>query len=373
MSAIVLYLALGTFTVASFGTLVRLAAGQPMGSFQSRLAFGTVLGAIVIAYVPPRIATDYTEFHVVTAVAALILLIALSRGARRRWLVVLGLVGVLLATAALGMNVYGRTLGVLGRVRSFYGVTSAMTLGADQNRFVIMLNGDALQAAEYMAPEVRLEPAFQHGRATGIGYLFRALPKGNFRRVGIIGAGIGNLVAYAHPTDVFRLYDYDTGVALAANTQFGYLPQADFDWDFVLGDPRLVLNAAAPEKFDVLILDTFNREPLPYHLLTREAFGVWMKHLAPDGVIAVNTTHQRFDLLPVVWRQALELGLQTMPVVNPDDPENLSTAAEWVLLTNNAELLKKGNFQQPTPTMVETARTFPLWSDETARPISVLR
>jgi len=274
---------------------------------------------------------------------------------------------------ALAFNYHGRNLNTVGRVRTFFGVTSTLGVGSGANAYYVMLCGDTPRAAQFLAEDARFEPTMSHARTNGIGRLFGAHPKGNFRRVGVVGIGNGDLVAYAHPSDVFRFYEYDPGAALTAETTFRYLPHANFDWEVVPGDPRRVLDQAPPQSLDLLILDSFSAGPLPTHLLTTEAFAVWRRHLGPDGVLAVNVTNARFDLLPVVWRLAIEQGLAVAPALSAGNPTTGQASAEWLFLSPNAELLRRTGFPVAGPKETEEARLFPLWTDERLHPLSVLK
>ena len=368
-----LLVGLGTGIIACLGAVAFMATADRSGRWIHRVLIGAVLGAVVATYVAQRAATDYTEFQVTVLLAAGLTLVTLARGARRRILVGIGALGVGGLGVILIFGIHARTINITGRVRTFFGATSAMRVNTGKDPYLLMISGDTPRAAQFMLTEAQFEPTLQHSRGTGIGVLFRSLPKGNYRRVGIIGIGNGDLVAYAHPTDVFRFYEFDPGVSRMADRQFGFLPQANFDWDLVPGDPRRVLESAPAERFDVLIVDALTGGSLPAHLLTREAFQVWRKHLEVDGVIAINLTNRRFDLLPVIWRQAIELGLQIVPASTTDNPAAGTAAADWVLLTNNSDLLRKGGFRVPDAKMIEQARQFPLWTDEDSRPLSVVR
>jgi hypothetical protein len=234
-----------------------------------------------------------------------------------------------------------------------------------------MMAGEYPQAGEFMSPDLQFAPAFWQGPATGVGRMFAALPKGNFRNIGVIGVGNGSLLAYLDPSDRISFYEFDAGALVTAEQQFDYLPNAIIEWSLVPGDPRLALSEIEPAKFDVLILEALNSESLPVNLMTKEAFEIWKRHLAENGVVAVNVTNRKFDLLPVIWRQALEAGWQTVLVANPDDPANLSTAAEWLLLTDSKEFITQGKFPVPSEEMTKTALQFPLWTDEANAPLQV--
>ena len=78
----------------------------------------------------------------------------------------------------------------------------------------------------------------------------------------------------------------------------------------MLGDARLSLEAEPPQKFDLLVLDAFSGDAIPTHLLTREAFDIYRRHLAPGGVIAVHVSNNYLRLAPVVRRLAENCGMR---------------------------------------------------------------
>ena len=70
--------------------------------------------------------------------------------------------------------------------------------------------------------------------------------------------------------------------------------------DIAMGDARLSLEREPSQQFDVLALDAFSGDAIPAHLLTREAFDIYRRHLAPRGVIAAHITNSYLYLAPVV-------------------------------------------------------------------------
>jgi hypothetical protein len=74
----------------------------------------------------------------------------------------------------------------------------------------------------------------------------------------------------------------------------------------VLGDARLSLEREAPQQFDVLAVDAFSGDSVPVHLITREAMAVYLRHLAPQGIIAFHVTNQFLQLAPVVEKIAAD-------------------------------------------------------------------
>ena len=64
--------------------------------------------------------------------------------------------------------------------------------------------------------------------------------------------------------------------------------------------PNITTVTADEQQFDILALDAFSSDAIPVHLLTRESFAIYLKHMKPDGVIAVHTSNRNLDLRPVV-------------------------------------------------------------------------
>ena len=55
-------------------------------------------------------------------------------------------------------------------------------------------------------------------------------------------------------------------------------------------------------------MDAFSGDSVPVHLITREAFQVYFRHLKPNGILAVNITNKYLNLQPVMERAADALG-----------------------------------------------------------------
>jgi len=93
--------------------------------------------------------------------------------------------------------------------------------------------------------------------------------------VGVVGLGVGTLVAYGRAGDSYRLYEIDPLVIELAQQKFTYLSDAQAKLDIVLGDGRLQLEREPSQQFDVLVMDAFSGDSVPVHLLTLEAFEIY--------------------------------------------------------------------------------------------------
>ena len=125
-----------------------------------------------------------------------------------------------------------------------------------------------------------------------------------------------------------------------ARTEFTFLKICKARLDVALGDARLSLEREPPENFDVLAVDAFSSDAIPVHLLTREAFVLYFRHLKPDGVLAVHVSNKHLNLTPVVKLAAASLG-KDVRMVDTEDEENDVFGSTWVLVTFQHGLLRR--------------------------------
>jgi spermidine synthase len=55
----------------------------------------------------------------------------------------------------------------------------------------------------------------------------------------------------------------------------------------VIEDGRLFLSHCG-QRYDFIVLDAYNSDTIPFHLITREMFAAAREHLAEDGILAIN-------------------------------------------------------------------------------------
>ena len=113
-----------------------------------------------------------------------------------------------------------------------------------------------------------------------------------------------------------------------AQSEFTYLGDSEARIELALGDARLALEREAPQNFDVLAVDAFSSDAIPVHLITREALGVYLKHVKPDGIVAFHVSNRFLDLVPVVARLASEHRAHVVIVRDdPDEEDRLAPLA----------------------------------------------
>ena len=93
--------------------------------------------------------------------------------------------------------------------------------------------------------------------------------------------------------------------------RFTFLAECKPDASIILGDARLTLADAPDEAYDVIVVDAFTSDAIPVHLVTREAMAIYLKKLAPNGLILMHVSNRHMELASVVAGIANANGLVT--------------------------------------------------------------
>jgi len=190
-------------------------------------------------------------------------------------------------------------------------------------------------------------------------------------RVGVIGLGTGTLTSYGRAGDYYRIYEINPLVLRIARTQFTFLKNCKARVEVTLGDARLSLEREPPQEFDVLAVDAFSSDAIPIHLLTREAFVLYFRHLKATGVLAVHVSNKHLDLRPVV-KMAAESLRKEARAIDTDDEENDVFGATWVLVTSDRDFFDKP-LLRPAAAPLGSVRQVRLWTDDYSNLFSILK
>jgi hypothetical protein len=224
---------------------------------------------------------------------------------------------VVLAFVATGMWQPGQAR--LENARSFFGVHKVAETADRRHR--LLFHGTTIHGAERVrdadgAPVVgRPEPLtyYYFGGPISEGIDAARVAQGGLRRVAAVGLGTGSLACHIRPGESWTFFEIDPEVVRIAHdpTRFRFLAACAPNVPVVLGDARLTL-AAAPERFDLIVLDAFSSDAIPVHLLTREAFAGYLDRLSPRGMIVVHISNRHMDLAKVMGAVAAAEGLAAL-------------------------------------------------------------
>jgi len=341
------------------------------------IAAGGAAGGVFVAVIAPLIFDTYRELYVGIGACCLLLLIAdkssrLSYKRRLAWVAALLVVGATVVVAAKPLGRGGKS--AVASCRNFFGVLTVWQQHADdplQHRY-IMQHGTTFHGLQFVRPDKRGEPTAYYGRSSGAGLLLEHFPLQENRRIGVVGLGVGTLAAYASEGDYIRFYEINPAVRRLAEQWFTYLGDCRGEVEIVMGDARLSMEAERGQGFDVLVLDAFASDVVPVHLLTKEAFEIYLRHLEADGVIAVHVSSRHLDLKPVVLKVADYFGLKNMWIEDEEDDMKGVLASDWLLLTKNEQILNIKELQRASTRGIIEREGIRLWTDDYANLLQVL-
>lgn len=253
----------------------------------------------------------------------------------------------------------------LERCRDFYGVLSVSQYEDEDTRetYRSFISGGVPHGRQSLNPTRRREPLTYYAHETGIGLTLDTLKNKPDAKVGVIGMGAGTVACYAEPGQTYRFYEINPNAVHLALDYFSFIPDLKArgaKYELALGDARLSLEHEPPQQFDVLLLDAFSGDSVPVHLLTREAFELFLRHLKPNGIIAVHVTNRYLYLPPVVERAAQEFKLLTTRIGVKPKPNTGNYLTDYILLTRDASFIQAHPPQVPSYSL---NLTVPLWTD----------
>ena len=343
---------LGAFFVACMVCHGELARRQPHPSqltvYFLMLAIGGALGGFFVGIVAPYFFNSNYELSIgivltgIVAACAVIPGTAFTTPARRR-------AALAFSVAALGAlslvrvaDHYGENSGAETLARNFYGTLKVFAL--EENGYRTMLHGQIIHGRQFLAPEKAQLPTTYYSPEGGAGKTLLAKAAQGALRVGVVGIGVGTLATYGRPEDYYRLYDIDPLVIDVANKHFSFLAAGRARSAIVIGDARLQLAGEAPQQFDVLVVDAFSGDSVPVHLLTRQAFALYFRHLKPDGVLAVHITNRYLDLRPVIKTAADHLGRPARIIDFDGDRDRGVFRSRWAIIAQDESFFRHDTF-----------------------------
>ena len=371
------------------GELARLRpAPRYLTSFYLTVSVGGALGGLFVNLAAPMLFVYYWELPLGLALCFtvfLVLTLLLRQG--RRWIttglmVVLQAVALCVVVTLEFQNVRAIQSNSLWMARNFYGVlrVKEFYLGDEGEQAYELFHGITLHGLQFTDPSKRSLPTTYYWEGSGAGLAFTHYPnRSNGMKVGVLGLGVGTLAAYGRSGDNIRFYEINPLVIQLAQGEggyFTYLHDSAAHIEIILGDARLSLEReleqSGSQGYDLLVLDTFNSDSIPIHLLTRQAFTLYLEHLKPDGILAVHVSNRVLDLEKVVYGMANAFGLQMVPILAGSDGPGTS-ASRWELLTTNQTFLGDVAMHGYTVKTDQTGPRIQLWTDDYSNLFQILR
>jgi len=356
-----------------------LAAMKPapryLTTFFLMVSLGGALGGLVVGFIAPRFFNTYYEFGiglVITLLLAAYLTIDVSAGVQRVVPIV-----ILAAVGFTGYHVYHYIDNLSNdarlMTRNFYGTLRVKDTGPETSETAMrrLMHGVIMHGEQYLNPQKSKRITTYYTESSGVGMAIKYFQEAGPARIGVVGLGTGTIAAYGRKGDVVRFYEINPQVIDIARRDFRFIPESSAQVDTVLGDARLTMEREAAQQYDVLAIDAFSSDAIPVHLITREALGIYLKHVKADGVVAFHVTNRFLKLAPVVKQIADTYGLHTA-LITDDDGDGDASRTDWVLVTRNKKLVAHEPIKDNT-SQIKEIPGLRLWTDDFNNLVQILK
>jgi hypothetical protein len=282
--------------------------------------------------------------------------------------------GLLIGVAFLAAWIHGaRVNPPLASERGFFGVVRVQT--SPDGKYVGLTHGNIQHGMQPLTGALRCDASY-YGPVREAFETRGLRASTEPRHVGVVGLGIGTLIACGAPDEQWRFYEINPDVVKLATDPryFLYLSSSPVPHDIVVGEGRLAVAREPTGRFDILVLDAFTSDAIPMHLVTRDAIEIYRTKLAPRGILLVNISNRYVDLTPVLGSIAEDLGMLARLrrfVPTREESERGTVASDWIVLARDTPSLS-GLAEDPrwTPLPASTLRP---WTDAYSSLLSVIR
>jgi hypothetical protein len=270
-------------------------------------------------------------------------------------------VTVVLALFFAGLAVYSGQ-GALEHRRTFYGSYRVLA-NDDQHQ---LAHGTTLHGTQWL-DERSSDPTTYYARSGPLGTVFEL---DDIRDVAVVGLGVGTIAAYGVRGQHFNFVEIDPEIVQVARdpSLFTYLRDSRARITTTVGDGRLELAKLPASSLDMVVLDAFNSDSIPVHLLTTEAMGTYAERLRPGGLLVVHISNQVLDLAPVLAGAAEELGWSGRVATGGGGVG--SSLSRWVVLSSGSSSLDALTGELGWAPLPERSVR---WTDDYSSILSVLR
>lgn len=296
------------------------------------LSLGGALGGLFNVLVPYMLDNIY-EYHAMVLLSIFALpankaQIAMIKRAPKRILLIFAGMALLIASMWSWELPDDSFDGVLFQERNFFGVTTVKK--TEQSN--VLIHGTTMHGYQLRNEDLALIPTSYY---IPVFQIMNQMPDSFFQRpFAVLGLGAGSLACLGKTGQVVDFYEIDQVIIDVArdSSLFTYLRNCSPESRTLLGDGRLEIAKQPDAQYNLIVADAFSSDAVPVHLLTKEALGLYISKLNPDGgMLLFNISNRYLDLRDVVATAMRSYGYETYYLRHIDDPNTeYDVRADWM-------------------------------------------
>jgi hypothetical protein len=259
--------------------------------------------------------------------------------------------------------------------RNFFGTLSVRFDPASTTH--ILYHGNTIHGRQFVDPTRQREPLSYFHRDGPLGQIFDSFNSNAASpNVAVVGLGTGSMACYSFPGQDWTFYEINPAVISIAQSAeyFTYLHIcASANTKIVLGDARLQLRNAPDHHYGLIVLDAFNSDAIPIHLMTQEAIDLYRSKLVDGGMLAFHISNRSLKLDAVLADLAKRNDLSVLSLADGEhNPVTGKDPSEWLVMAQQSRafdrLAKDTRWR-----VVEGRNGSSAWTDDFSNILSVLR
>lgn len=311
MTALLLALLFGCLTCHTELAYARPAADK-LSSYYTHIACGGVLGGLFVGLAAPLLFDRYYEIVIAFTAPLIVRIWALERrrNAPHAGRSPLGILAFLLIGLTAWDPLHSAISGdTARRSRNFYGTLSVTDYRMVDPPYRELSHGSTVHGVQPLSSAGLPEPTMYYGRTSGIGLAVASLPESP-RTIAVIGLGAGTVAAYARPGDTVHFIELNPEIIRIAEEEFTYIKKSPGRIVLHQADGRLAMEMFPDNSLDLILVDAFNGDAIPTHLITKEAVELYRRKISGAGLLVFHISNRYLDLSPVLGSIAETLKME---------------------------------------------------------------
>lgn len=264
---------------------------------------------------------------------------------------------------------YGGTQFVYA-ARNFFGIKGVKFDFATNSRR--LLHGDTLHGIESMDDDLIGHPVSYYDETGPVGDVMRMLSERGSQHVGVVGLGTGSMAGWTAAYRRITFFEIDPQVFDIASNLFTFLPRCGRNCEVVMGDGRLSIAQMNSGELDLLMLDAFNSDSIPAHLVSREAIALYLTKLKPRGLLLFHVSNRYMDVEGLISAVVTDAALEALARHDDEQQTELKARSHFIVAGRNPEAL--GALEQDANWFkVKKPKSIAPWTDDYSNMLAILR
>jgi SAM-dependent methyltransferase len=264
---------------------------------------------------------------------------------------------------------YGGTQFVYA-ARNFFGIKGVKYDFATNSRR--LLHGDTLHGIESMDDDLIGHPVSYYHETGPVGDVMKMLNERGSQHIGVVGLGTGSMAGWTAPYRKITFFEIDPQVFDIASSLFTFLPRCGKNCEVVMGDGRLSIAKMNSGELDLLMLDAFNSDSIPAHLVSREAIAMYLTKLKPRGLLLFHVSNRYMDVEGLISAVVTDAALEALARHDDEQQTELKARSHFIIAGKNPEAL--GSLEQDANWFkVKKPQSIAPWTDDYSNMLAILR